>query len=819
MVDLTIGQVAAIIAFGAVVARVWSPTLGTFILAGQLRDRETAATWTVAAKHLQSSYWPLLLRSDAIKDRGVRRPIVAITLILPLLSLLIAIAGVVTPLGLYESSEPKSEAVRADFAYVPDSSTFYAGTSTRDDKPFTRTCSLYSCYFPCPYTSDVTVIAEDGLSENCSFSGTINATVPDILHDIYSSGTQYERTTISNYFDIEWRQTTTQYYRLLNNGTPIAAGIFRRLETIALTDDVRAVEGLVVDAKNGGIGFRNHTRPSGYPGGVTWTEDLLFWEPDVECVDTNTTIDFEVTTSSQTNTGLTISKLRLTDRGGFVNFNTTDPLDDQRNGVNKPDLRMRAYQAAWATNAFSMLFMNISNAMEPRKKNKPFEWINSEIGKQFKIPISMDDTRYLSLDFISNFGDHLAVPSIISDTDGLFENPYNITIDSFIAARDLCQGTLFDAPTKLNNTFVLCNLIRGVPQRVDDGPNMIFEDKSQWSSPLYACASAVKGTVKSVTFFHNGTNATIDNLVVREIKDKEYATEDDMPLWGVEDSSLRLDKFSPIWGLLHPAYENFQNISTTRAPSLYFLGSAMSGWIGRDLDPQFTHMNLPASIVPTAAFLTIPSTMDNTLSTYDLTGQTTMSLWLKWRELSRSADSASTILKLMWTDFASSAVVGTKGVLGERNAQPNEPADISVIPLVHRIRYHWRYGIPAFLVLGCMAFIAVVAVASVVTRKSSLETLNYRLKQTSLGRVLTTLVDPQSSTFAMTAADWSKLNARKDMDLGVRQPMLAPEPKKQTPSGGSESVSGMPEDQILPQEYQPLQDHEILEAKHDTQNR
>ncbi|KAH7130845.1 hypothetical protein EDB81DRAFT_845509 [Dactylonectria macrodidyma] len=661
MVNLTIGQVVAIITFRtvvAIIARMWGLTLGTFILDGQLRDRKTVATWTVIAKHLQNSYWPLLLRSDVNKDRG--------------------------------SNEPKSEAVRADFAYVLDSSTFYAGTSTRDEKPFTQTYSLNSY----------------GLSENCSFFGTINPTVPDILHDIYSSGTQYERTTISDYFDIEWRQTTTQYNRHLNNGTPIAAGIFRRLETIALTDDVRAVEGLVVDGKNGGIGFRNHTLPSGYLGGVTWTEDLLFWEPDVECVDTNTTMDFEVTTSSQTTSGLTISKLRLTNRGGFVNFNTTDPLDHQRNGVNKPDLRTRAYRAAWDTNAFSMLFMNISNAIDPRKKNKHFEWINSEIGKQFKIPTSMDDAKYFSLEFISDFGDHLAVPSIISDTDGLFENPYNITIDSFIAARDLCQGTLFDAPTKLSNTFVLCNLIRGVSQRVDDGPNIIFEDRSQWSSPLYACASAVKGT-----FFHNGTEATIDNLVVREIKDKEYATEDDMPLWG-----------------------NFQNIWTIRAPSLYFLGTAMNGWIGRGLDPQFTHMNLPASIVPTGAFLTILSKMDNTPSTYDLTGQTTMNLWLWWLELSRSADSVSTIMKLMWTNFATSAVVGTKGVLDERNAQPNEAADISVIPLVHR---------------------------------SSLETLNYRLKQTSLGRVLTTLVDPQSSTFAMTAADWSKLNARKDMDLGL----------------------------------------------------
>ncbi|KAH7117335.1 hypothetical protein EDB81DRAFT_916011 [Dactylonectria macrodidyma] len=483
------------------------------------------------------SYWPLLLRSDAIKDRGVRRPVVAIILVLPLLSLLIPIAGVVTPLGLYESNEPKSEAVMADFA-------------------------RNNCYFPCPYTSDVIIIVEDGLSRNCTFVGGINATVPDILHNIYTSGMQYERTTMSNYFDIE---------------------IFRRLETIALIDDMRAIEGLVVNGKNGGIGFRNHTLLSGYPRGVTWTEDLLFWEPDVECVDINTTFDFEVMTRSQTTSGLSVSKLRLIDRGGFINLNTTDPLDDQRNN--------------------------------PQKNNKPFEWINSEIGKHFRI--LRGDESYFTLGFIDDFSYYLRVLAIISDTDGLYENPYNITSDSFDA------GTLPDALTKLNNTFVLCNLIRG-------------------SSPLYACALAIKAIVKTVTFFHNGTDAAINNLVVKEIKDKDYR-------------------------LLHSAYETFRNISTIRAPSLYFLGTTMNGWILEVLDPQFTCMNLPASI----------------------------------------------------TDLTASTVVRTKGVLGQMNAQPDEAVDISVIPLVH---------------------------------KSNLGKLNYCLKQTSLGHVLTTLFDPAASSFAMTAA-------------------------------------------------------------------
>ncbi|KAF4460743.1 hypothetical protein FALBO_12474 [Fusarium albosuccineum] len=779
MVDLTTGQVAAIIAFGIVVARVWCPTIGTFILAGLLNDRETAATWTVAAKHIQSSYWPLLLRSDAIKDRGVRKSIVIISLLLPLLSFLIAIAGVVTPLGLYESNEPKSKAVSADFEYVRDSSTFYSSTSTRDDKPFTRTCTVGLCYVTCPYTSDVTVVESNGATTNCTLFGTIDPNVPNILREVYTSGTQYGRTTISNYFDIEWRQTTTQYDRQLNNGTPVAAGIYRRLETIALLDDVRAVEGLVVDAKEGKVGFRNHTIPSGYPLGVMWTEDLLFWEPDVECVDTNTTFDFEITTSSQEDAGVSISKFRLTDRGGFININTTAPLEDQRNGVNQPDLKTRAYQAAWATNAFSMLFMNISNAGSEENNIEPFQYIDSKIGKEFKIPSPDLDASYLSLGLTNDFGYHLGVRTI-SDSDDLYENPWNITTENFIAIRDLCQGTKLDMSPKLNNTFVMCNLMRGIPQRVGDGPENVFDDKSQWSSSLYACASAVKATVKTVTFFYNGTDARSNNIEIKEIKDKVYTADDDMPLWGVEDSPLELDVFPPIWGLVDRAYDKFQNMSTVRAPSLYFLGSGSMSPVRWELDSGFVQKNLPASIAPIGAFFTIFSSVDNSLSPNDVVGKSSMSLWLKWRELSKSADSASTILKLLWTDFVASAVVGTKGVLGARNAQPEDAAEVSVVPLEHRIRYRWVYGIPAFLLLACMALIAGLAALSLLAGRSNLDKMRYRLKQTSLGRVLTTLVGPQSSNFVMSTGDWSKNNASKNIDLGINRPVLDLEPQEQT---------------------------------------
>lgn len=54
---------------------------------------------------------------------------------------------------------------------------------------------------------------------------------------------------------------------------------------------------------------------------------------------------------------------------------------------------------------------------------------------------------------------------------------------------------------KADNTHVNCNLVRDVPKRVDDGPGVIFESGSHWSAPTYTCASAVKATINTVTFF------------------------------------------------------------------------------------------------------------------------------------------------------------------------------------------------------------------------------------------------------------------------------------------------------------------------------
>lgn len=374
------------------------------------------------------------------------------TIAVPLIGLLVSIAGVVTPLGLYERDELGDEEISTAFSYVRDSSAFFMGTSPRDnDKPFSRTCTLTvgglnsACAIPCPYSSDVAVVEVKGTSYTCPSPRGFNLTVPNILREIYTSGTSAQRTTLSNYFDIEWRQLTTSYNQYAGNGTRVPAGAFRLLESLSLDNTIRPVEGLVVDGKSGGIGFRNHTLPTDPSRrGISWSEDLLFIEPEVECANNNLTIDFQITTGLRGQfSSVSISKLWLTDHGGFVNLDSNSPIipPDQRTRVNKPDLKARAYRGAWVANAESMLLMDIMDPTDNKTGTKAFQRVDSELDKTFSLPVEDGIfSSYQSLDFLQDFASHFGLTALGFKGKLLYPNPHNITAEDFGFASKFILG-------------------------------------------------------------------------------------------------------------------------------------------------------------------------------------------------------------------------------------------------------------------------------------------------------------------------------------------------------------------------------------------
>ncbi|KAF4867628.1 hypothetical protein CGCSCA1_v013212 [Colletotrichum siamense] len=771
MIEITVGYVAGFVAAAIVVAQIFCPTAIALILAGFLRDTETVATWNIAGRVLQRTWWPTILQSDSVQSHGARLMISLISWAVPIIAVLIAIAGVVTPLGLYEEIDTLGSRL-GSFSYVKDSGSFGAATSQRGLHNFSRTCSwghslLDQGPAPCPYSESSVIVSGSNRTLNFTMPFGIDSQINPTAKEIFSSGTK-GRTTISNFFDIEWRQLTARRRAFVDNGTEVAVGAYRQLESHIMDPSIKVVEGLIVDAANGGIGFRNHTIPTNIDRGASWSEDLLFVEPITSCVGLNLTLDFEV---NYTVPSPSIDNLRLTDRGGFVNINRTYPFYNSENTQANPDLDGRAYKGAWLNNFWTMAYLNVTATSNKTVGRKAWSYVDSHLGKEFPLDVDVL-TSYRGLG-IGRFGSYLDLNhfTIGANPAANWSNPFGVDDRNFSDVEILCSGAGNADLANISHIYVGCGLLRGVPQRVDGGSKLaVYENHSKWSSPLYSCAAAVRAIVKTVTFTANGTDG-LSSLKVTSIMPKKYRSPEDYPLWGMEDSGLSMDGISSIWGIISPEYASRPNISTVKQREFHIPGYSASLSLS-ELEPSLgsTTYNLPGSDFPSSVMkLLFPYNSNqgalNKEWPFDLAGASNMPIFERWQALSADATGISDVIKLLWTDLAASAVVGTKGTLGSINNVPEDAVEISIQVFGRRIKYHYAFGIPAFLLLLVMLSIMLVLLVTSISQSSTINVLRRRLQQLTVGRILTTILYPESSDLAMSSKEWSSANGSKTVLL------------------------------------------------------
>ena len=363
---------------------------------------------------MQSSHWPEILRTDSASNHGARKDVAVLTHLVPLMGLLIAVAGVVTPLGLYDELLP-SDKTATTFKYFKDNSAFGLGTPPRSNYPFSRVCRAGSQMLPCPFSNTVVTVTRDGNWVNSSFEyGYYNTSLPDIITDIYSSGTK-ETSTVSNFFDIQWRRYLTTISDHYNNGSTFLVGSYRPMIPMALNNATEIVEGLIVDTVNGGIGFRDHTIPSGFDLGATWTEDILFIEPETECVNINLTIHYTLDVAPVDNI-LDVSDMVLTDRGGFINLIQKYLIvNDTKPWINA-DLKGRAYKAAWRSNFYTMINMNITNMEDEPAGVRKFSYLKSSMNKTFNYTSNIGVSEMESLQIRNSWKNFIERPFVNEDT-------------------------------------------------------------------------------------------------------------------------------------------------------------------------------------------------------------------------------------------------------------------------------------------------------------------------------------------------------------------------------------------------------------------
>ncbi|KZL65246.1 hypothetical protein CI238_13374 [Colletotrichum incanum] len=141
------------------------------------------------------------------------------------IAVLIVITSIVTPLGLYEQVDTLGTRV-GSFAYVKDLSSFGSATSQRGVHDFSRICSWVYVPAPCPYSENRVMVTSNGTNITVELPYGYSSRVSPIVREIFSSGTT-NLTTISNFFDIEWRQLTTTLMLHIDNGTEVPVGLYR----------------------------------------------------------------------------------------------------------------------------------------------------------------------------------------------------------------------------------------------------------------------------------------------------------------------------------------------------------------------------------------------------------------------------------------------------------------------------------------------------------------------------------------------------------------------------------------------------------------
>lgn len=580
-------------------------------------------------------------------------------------------------------------------------------------------------------------------------------TVPQATIDLYQSGLKDHAQTVSSFFDIRARQYTYHSENDVLNGKAYPVDIFRMLQPMVLETNIFPVQGLIVDMQEGGIGFRNHTLPTGISQGAEWSEDLLWMEPMTECVNTNLTIEFKLGDGTGLGSG-NMQNVTIIDNGGFANLIQDYPEFSMDNNQNDPQLRNRAYKAAWLTNVYGMLTMNIT-----RPAPHAFAYLNSTVGQRW--PLDDSGTGIASLEgiYVDPLFTSLVNPSSntltttnssftnSTYTSGVYTNPFNITQDNYTTVTTLCQGVGGADYANSSNIFVQCGLFYSAAVRKDGVQSLIFYPNTTWQQSVYACASTTKVSIKEVAMRYNASlGADLKSLEILNVTAKEYKSDKEMPLWGIEqpDPPRYVKDIPQLWGLIAEDQAQAANLSTKRAAEMYLPGYQIVGGLGAGI-PGYQY--LPGLAGPKDA-LSAAYDIGTTSGTnvFDYTGATNLALFNRWQGLSRNETTAPKILHLIWTDIAANWMQGSKSwvsltgnansTLAKRDSLAKGNQGQTLVPVrVYRkqVQYHWLYAVPAVMAVGLFLVVLLGAVCLSMIRGGPGRIRHY-LNHLSSGRLL-----------------------------------------------------------------------------------
>ncbi|KAH8923368.1 hypothetical protein BT69DRAFT_1319582, partial [Atractiella rhizophila] len=601
---LSIAQVATLINFGVVCVQV-TIGLGLVVcLVSFIRATDSAVTWSNIARTLHSSYWPNILFTDSTATTGLSRRIHFFNAIVLISWILIAIAGVITPLGL--AIGIKEGARRAvGTRYVKDDSSTGRAMAPRDDYHAGRFCS-------------------GGL--HCPGQLNYYGLVPQNISTKFSAEYSTLALQFRNFFGGKFKQNDL-------NGTSISMGYLGQTESFVLRDDIFAIEGAVVDMRErrAGIGFLNHSLPAIDNEGASWTRDILWLEPITECTDTN--ITFEYTTEDFLSLPQNIT---LVDHGGFWNLTGQELEDKDIHDDQQLNLREKTRKTAINMNRLLMLSLNIS-------QNETFE------GYQTTLDGFTTTLNFGTLAF-NEFTDLFYVDSA-ADFWALEFN------GKAWEQEELCRGYAYDGSIPVGPVAVSCCYMLGPPNRLDHGDSRQQEVNLTWYQPWHVCASVARLTIQKVGFTYNATHPNISTIKVE--RDPENIEKN--VLWGMEKlAGWNVGSISPFYGKVNDEWENCPDLIVKRDDWFYVpAGSNDVIDVTSSLDFQASDMLGIAWAGRYDNFVAKSWTGDQRL--FQIDGASNFAMRTKWQNYYlESTDTApAAISNLVFIDVIANNVVGT----------------------------------------------------------------------------------------------------------------------------------------------------------------
>ncbi|KAF2720552.1 hypothetical protein K431DRAFT_304206 [Polychaeton citri CBS 116435] len=744
--QLTVAEAAAVINVAVVVVKLTYPLLIALVVASILSKQTNVATWSVLSRIVNDSHWPALLRTDTANARKVSRRVRALAILSTVCGLVLAIAAAVTPLGL-RSRLSLEEVEETRFSYVRDTSAIGRATPLHATYKASRLCGSFPV-ISCPGNDDhITTIISPTSTEQSSDAGYpdahITTGIADNITQAFSSATGGDDCTIAGMFDIEYRsfinynnQTRpedddlTQWY---DGGKPRTQGRFRYFQSFILEERLQPIEGLIVSTTDSpGIGFRNHTLPPSSQYGYTWTEEILWLEPET---------------------------------GGFFNLTHDYPYLDLNNTQDDPKLLAKSWKAGVLTNSFLALYMNVSRNESYMGKEYPLEKLHSfSSSASNAAPNRIDFSPFGSANFdIKKYLPGLPGPLGDLQTFNTHETEdFNATNYFYIDTAAFGYGGA--DPLSIKTAGSGGGLLLGAASMVDADGNLSTDYQSysldpgtNWSHPLYSCMSSVKASVKTIDFQLNGT-ASLTNLIIKEVRDTEYSSQDAMPIWATEDTGQEIYTLSPFWGIVSPDYVGKPGLSTLQRQSFYLpAGNTATGTGSLNADDAAA-----GARAPLAAFSSLYTTLtDNRMP--DFSGVSNWLLYAKWAQLSTEASTAGKITDYIWTDLMANELMSSKSPLsrasdGSGGAGASSIASTPTMRYVQRVSYDWRYAIPALLFVALLIPLLLCAVLLFCTRKLSLNSLRSLLNQSAAGRSVTTeRYQGQAAADYANTREWVKL--------------------------------------------------------------